>query len=463
MERILFAPPEGAGGEGAQAVAMAGDLDGWRAEVAAPAVGNSRLAFSISFGFSGPLQEVAGEASGGVQLTGGSSTGKTTCARGAASVWGPPVAGGALRTWKATANGMEAAAAACSDGLLVLDELKEAEPREVAGIIYALGNESGKARMTQRMEARARKTWRLQFLSTGEVDPATVAAEDRRRLPAGADVRLPSVPADAGAGLGCWQELHGHADGQAFALAIEAGARRHHGHAARAFVERLAAMRAADPTELERAVKASQRAFCAAHVPKGANGQVGRVAKRFALVATAGELAIAFGVVPWPEGEAERAAAECLRAWLQQRGGAGAAEAAEYARRLRDLIGRHGAARFEDMGDDDEGGHDMEGEDSPSHGRLVINRAGWRDCGGDGRWHHYVLPEVWHREVFAGMDGRAAARALEQRCWLRRDGSHLCPKVTVPGIGSTRLFHVLPALFGEDDETDREGEGRVDA
>jgi hypothetical protein len=148
--------------------------------------------------------------------------------------------------------------------------------------------DGGQARMTQRMEARARKTWRLQFLSTGEVDPATVAAEGGKRLPAGAEVRLPSVPADAGAGLGCWQELHGHADGQAFAMAIEAGARRHHGHAARAFVERLAAMRAADPAELERAVKASQRAFCAAHVPKGANGQVGRVAKRFALVAAAG-------------------------------------------------------------------------------------------------------------------------------------------------------------------------------
>jgi putative DNA primase/helicase len=105
----------------------------------------------------------------------------------------------------------------------------------------------------------------------------------------------------------------------------------------------------------------------------------------------------------------------------------------------------------------------MEGDESPSHGRLVINRAGWRDCGGDGRWHHYVLPEVWRREVFAGMDGRAAGRTLEKRRWIRRDGSHLCPKVTtVPGIGPTRLFHVLPELFEEDDETDREGEGKVD-
>src|SRR3712207_7406595 len=60
---------------------------------------------------------------------------------------------------------------------------------------------------TTLFRSRARKTWRLPFLSTGEVDPATVAAAGGKRLPAGAEVRLPSVPADAGAGLGCWQGL----------------------------------------------------------------------------------------------------------------------------------------------------------------------------------------------------------------------------------------------------------------
>jgi hypothetical protein len=64
------------------------------------------------------------------------------------------------------------------------------------------------------------------------------------------------------------------------------------------------------------------------HLPKGADGQVSRVARRFGLVAAAGELATGLGVLPWPEGEAERAAARCFGDWLRARGGAGPASCA---------------------------------------------------------------------------------------------------------------------------------------
>ena len=49
--------------------------------------------------------------------------------------------------------------------------------------------------------------------------------------------------------------------------------------------------------QVEWMVKAITDQIC----PKGADGQVRRVARRFALVATAGEMAISFGVVPWPK------------------------------------------------------------------------------------------------------------------------------------------------------------------
>ena len=67
----------------------------------------------------------------------------------------------------------------------------------------------------------------------------------------------------------------------------------------------------------------------AAALPANADPQVRDVARRFALVATAGELARAWGVLPWPEGEAERGARAMFAAWLARRtGGAGAAEEA---------------------------------------------------------------------------------------------------------------------------------------
>ena len=46
------------------------------------------------------------------------------------------------------------------------------------------------------------------------------------------------------------------------------------------------------------------------------SSQTRRVAKRFALVAAAGELAAAFGVLPWDRGEASRYAAACFRSFL---------------------------------------------------------------------------------------------------------------------------------------------------
>lgn len=89
---------------------------------------------------------------------------------------------------------------------------------------------------------------------------------------------------------------------------LKAGALRYHGKAARAFLASLAAARAEDESTLRRTIGAVVAAFLAARVPDGADGQVQRVAKRFALTAAAGELARAFGVLPWQEGEATRAA-----------------------------------------------------------------------------------------------------------------------------------------------------------
>jgi hypothetical protein len=45
-----------------------------------------------------------------------------------------------------------------------------------------------------------------------------------------------------------------------------------------------------------------------------ADGQVKRAASKFALVAMAGELAIEYGIVPWPKGDAIKAAAEMFDA-----------------------------------------------------------------------------------------------------------------------------------------------------
>ncbi|MGE5164659.1 MAG: DUF927 domain-containing protein [Sphingobacteriales bacterium] len=62
--------------------------------------------------------DVANQDGGGVHLRGPSSVGKTALLRSAASVYGPP---SFLRSWRATANALEATAEQHTDTLLALD------------------------------------------------------------------------------------------------------------------------------------------------------------------------------------------------------------------------------------------------------------------------------------------------------------------------------------------------------
>lgn len=442
-EEVVMA---GARDDAAGRCAERGSLPAWQQEVAALAVGNDRLALFLAAAFHGPLLEIEGAESGGYHLAGGSSTGKSTALEAAASVWGPPTKSGAMRTWRATANGLEGVAAETSDALLPLDELSEANGRDVDAALYMLPNESGKMRAAQNGTARTRKTWRLLILSTGELTPADKLAEVGQRAKAGQDARIASIPADAGAGFGAFQTLHGAAHGGALSERLKAGALRNHGTAARAYLEALAAARADDEAELRRFIGAVMGDFLAAHVPDKADGQVRRVAKRFALTAAAGELARAFGVLPWPEGEATRAAGACFAVWLSRRGSHGSAEAEEAEQRFRHFLAQHGASRFETIG---------AGERA---GERVQNRVGWRTREEGAAWRYYIAPECWRRDIFAGMDGGAAAAVLAERGLIQRgEGRHLTQKVSITGEGRPRVYVVAPGLFDAGDDAERGG------
>ena len=85
-----------------------------------------------------------------------------------------------------------------------------------------------------------------------------------------------------------------------------------------------------------------------ATLPAKADGQVARVAARFALVAAAGELATALDILPWPAGEASAAAARCFNDWLAARGDNGPEEITAGLRQVRAFLELHGTSRFEE-------------------------------------------------------------------------------------------------------------------
>jgi putative DNA primase/helicase len=94
---------------------QAGTLEGWRDGIAAKAVGNPLLTLALSASFAGPLQARCNAEGDGFHLVGDSSTGKGTMRAAACATWGGP---GLKRSWRATANGREGAAAMFNDCLL---------------------------------------------------------------------------------------------------------------------------------------------------------------------------------------------------------------------------------------------------------------------------------------------------------------------------------------------------------
>lgn len=438
---VLHNPPEDA----AQRCGCAGTLEGWQQGVAALAIGNPMAAFCLAAAFAGPLLLPAGEhTGGGFHLFGGSKRGKTSAMQMGLSAWAPPSKmGGALRDWRNTANALEAVAEDAGDALLTLDELHQANPHDVAAACYMLADGAGKGRLRADASARRRRTWRSFILSTGEHDMASAVARIGQKLPAGAEVRLPSIPID-GAGS-AWPNLHGQRDVPALAAALHRAMAEHHGEAARAFLARLAEDWQRDPAALRDFI-ATLRERMAQRLPPQADAQVRDVARRCALVAAAGELAAQWGILPWPPGEAEAAAAAMLNAWMQRRpGGAGSAEAAAMVERVRGVLLAHEAARFALLLKDDKG---QWYEHAPE--RPVVNRIGWIKREGE-RVEWVIPPEAWRAELCgpAGLDPTATARCLAERGFLRRDGKHLTVNGSIPGHGKLRCYHVQPALFDD--------------
>lgn len=111
---------------------QAGTLESWQENVARYAVGNSRLVLAISAAFAGPLVGPCSAEGGGLHFKGASSTGKSTALHVAGSVWGGGDSNGYVRSWRATANGLEGVSMGHCDTLLCLDELSQLAAKMLA-------------------------------------------------------------------------------------------------------------------------------------------------------------------------------------------------------------------------------------------------------------------------------------------------------------------------------------------
>jgi putative DNA primase/helicase len=417
-----------------------GSLKDWQRNVAALCENNSRLVFAVSAAFAAPLLALTGDESGGFNIVGPSSIGKTTMLHASGSVWGgsDTQAAGYLRSWRATGNGLEGVAVLHRDTLLCLDELSQVSALEAGSIAYMLANGLGKARARRDGAARQASDWRLLFLSSGEITLADKLREERRRATGGQLVRVLDFPADAGQGLGLFEDLHGEVRSEGFADHLREASHLYYGSAARAFLAELVSR---DQEELVATLRGFRDSFIAEHCPAGADAQVSRAAARFALVGAAGSLATALGITGWDSETALWAAGVCIAAWLSRRGHLGPADIEAGIEQVRTFIQLHGSARFATA----------EGKERP-----VPNRVGFRadDC-------YCIYPEVFRSEILAGWDWRVIADAMVKRELILpgKDGK-VQRVVRDPESNKTiRMICVAAKIVGLEDEEEEKHEG----
>lgn len=396
---------------------QSGTLDSWKQEIAMLAIGNPMLMFGVSVGFSGPLLKLLNAESGGMHLVGDSSCGKTTILEAASSIWGSATY---RRSWSSTANGMEGVAALYNDNLLALDEISECDPRDVGKIVYALGNGRGKQRANRSGGAKSIRHWRCAVISSGERTIRTTMAEGGMRPKAGQEIRMLDVPVMRQ--FGCWDDLCGRKNGAILSDAIKDAAITHYGRAGRAFLECLTHDQQSFSSRLDE-IKGLPEFSC-----PNSEGQHKRAAKRFAIVALAGEIATEYGITGWPKGAAIGAAAIAFQAWKSQRG-RGNDERRQILEQLSSFIEQHGDSRFSNhkSGDTDK----------------TRDRAGWWRQEDDGT-RTYLFNTAAMNEALSGHDLKRALDILEEAEIIppaNAKGERAKP-MKIPGHGSSRLYEV---------------------
>ena len=346
-----------------------GTMEGWQADIGSRCAGNPLLLLSVCASLAGPLLYHVQRQGGGFHIVGDSSTGKSSAILAGASVWGHGE--DFKRTWRATGNGLEGIASQRNDTLLALDEIGEADPREIGAVVYAMANGTGKARASRNGSARAAKRWRVMLFSSGELGLSALMAEGGKRSRAGQEIRLIDIPVRRT--YGAWDYLHGMAGGREFSDAIQRASVTHFGHAGPQFIRKLLEIGEQDQ------LPAMLANFCK-HFP-ATNGQESRAAERFALIAMAGELAIKFDILPLPQGTACDAMLELFEIWRAERG-QGPSEDRQILRSIADFIARHADTRFSSVNDVHGEARDRAGywEEANGERLYLFNRPGLEDA-----------------------------------------------------------------------------------
>lgn len=396
----------------------AGSISEWQREIASYCEGNPLLTLAVSLAFTGPLVSLMGLSENvGFHFYGDSSLGKSTLMNVACSVYGKPSE--FKGSWRTTDNALEDTAALHSDMLLALDELNEANPLTIEGIIYMVGNGKGKNRSGPDYAKKKTQRWNLAFLSNGEKTIDDYLGSIGKAVNGGVHMRFLSLPASQHEDEalkkrnGIYTTTHNFINGAALSDHLNKACEKYHGEP---FLEFIKQLTSTDLGELIKVHHAEIAIYRERVLGNDAGGQAVRAFQKFALVGLAGELASTFGITGWSEGHSIQSAISLFRMWVDIRGGTGNVEEIQLLNHLAKQIKLYGEKHFKRW--------DRRGAKDPmvidEHVPSKLEMWGYREQitirhpDKDATTDHmyYVYKDIFMDVMCKGFDGKRAARLL---------------------------------------------------
>ncbi|HYF78218.1 MAG TPA: DUF927 domain-containing protein [Symbiobacteriaceae bacterium] len=303
--------------------ARAGTYEQWRDHVALPCRGNRTLIFGLAFAFAPPLMGICTVESGGFQLTGPSSIGKTMALALWGSVWGGGGKDGFCSSWHTTVNAIDTEAALHRHVPVFKDEAKLADtpggPKAGDIVAKAVFQYTGGQAKKRQPDKDKPVIWDALFFSSSETPFPQLARDAKIELTVGQIARMVDIPADAEKGHGIFETLHDAKDAASAANALKAAAKMYYGTAADKFLTPLTEDMTKRPEWLKGWVERRMRFYRSVMPHPRPEGPYQRIGDRFALVYAAGALAVRYGVLPFTRKEVRKAVIYChKRAMLDE-------------------------------------------------------------------------------------------------------------------------------------------------
>ncbi|MGJ8682157.1 DUF927 domain-containing protein [Paraglaciecola sp.] len=428
-------------------LSVSGSVLEWQKYVATYCSGNDLAILAVCIAFSGPLVGMLGLSENiGFHFYGDSSLGKSTLLNVACSVYGNP--NEYRKTWRTTDNALEGIAATHSDMLLALDELNQVDPRIIDNVVYMLGNGKGKNRSGSDYKGQSSLSWKLAFISNGEKTLEQYLGETGKSVTGGMEMRFIAVYASPHEDeqtrkqLGIFNDSKGFAGGADLSDHLRKAVNKYHGVAFQEFINKLVT---SDRKAITDFLHDGISKFKQETLGPNANGQVGRAAEKFAVVALAGELAGRFGLTGWKDDECRNAAKNQFKAWLNRRGGTGNIEEMQILKHVASQIELFGEKYFRRWDKRNSDNSTTIDEHVPSRNELWgfrITEEIKSMVDGNTTEHVYlVTKQAFETQLCKGFDHKRVARLLRSEgILILRDSelqrNRLCTREKLPGYGS---------------------------